>query len=106
MIISKDLETEEGDLIFLNGDLSIFESDDEHISALFDSNKGEWKQFPTLGIDLIKYLNSPSQLSRLEVYQESNLQLTQDGYKSQNLSVDYNILSGKLEIKTNATRFR
>jgi hypothetical protein len=105
-IISYDIETEDGDLIFKNGDLSIFDSNKEHATAIIDANKGEWKQYPTIGANLIKNINGAGITNRLQIEQQITKQLSDDGFNVQDLKVEYNLKLNKLNIKTNAQRFR
>jgi hypothetical protein len=106
LVIANDLETLDGELVFKNGDLAIFDSNKEHVSALVDANKGEWKQYPLIGIDLIKYVNSAGATTRLILTQELNKQLLNDGFSIQDLVVEYDLRTNKLNVKTNAERFR
>ncbi len=45
---------EDGDLLIVNGDFVIGESIDQEVGLILQSNKGEYKEFPTFGLNLIE----------------------------------------------------
>lgn len=48
---------ENNDLLIKDGDFVIGESDNEHIKSILIANKGEWKEFPELGVGMEELLN-------------------------------------------------
>ena len=56
--MAKDILFEDNDLKFENGDLSIGDSDQQHIEDLLLANKGDYKQSPIVGIGIKKWINS------------------------------------------------
>ena len=73
----------DGDLSFLNGDLNLGNSDEQHIEDILVAQKGEYKQHPLIGVDLFSFLNSPITLiTRQKLEKEITLQLTSDNAKN------------------------
>lgn len=59
--------------------LAIGESDSDHISLIVSSNKGEFKEYPVLGVGE-QYLKSVGRVS--EMRSDIQTQLELDGYKA------------------------
>ena len=74
---------ENGDLAIANGDFVIGESEDQEVAALLQLNKGDLKEFPILGSDLIKLINSNT--SEIELKQIIKTELKRDGKSYQEL---------------------
>jgi hypothetical protein len=67
--------------IYINastGDFDVVESDGQHVQDIFDSVPGWWKEFPLLGVNMIKYLNSTGK--QVEIQGKGKEQLQADGY--------------------------
>jgi len=52
-------QTDDGDLLFLNGDLVVVESSQEHIEQIISSHKGDYRENPALGVDPQRHINEP-----------------------------------------------
>lgn len=65
-------------LVFKEGDLAIGESDQQHIQDTIQSFAGEWKEFPTDGVGVLKYYNGTGIEQKLA--RVIKLQLSLDGY--------------------------
>lgn len=95
------LQSIDGDLLIENGDFVIFDSDYQHIHDIINDAPGEWKQFPTLGVNLKSVQYGPANVNQLQ--QTIKIQLTGDGYVcSPIVKYDYSI--SKLKINARATR--
>lgn len=68
-----------GDLEIKNGDFYLADSDQQHVILIINTQVGDWKQYPTLGVGIINYLASSGKSSELK--RSISLQLTADGYK-------------------------
>jgi len=88
-------------LIFKNGDLTIGFSDEQHIQDTINAIPGYWKEFPTDGVAVIKYINSPGGGQLLS--RKIKVELENDGYKVSNPIIKFSA-NGKLNITPNATR--
>lgn len=89
------------DLLIVNGDFSIIESDQQHIADTINAYVGWWKEFPTDGVGIGYFAKSSSggqQLSR-----KVKIELEKDGYKVDNPVIEFGT-DGKLNIYPNATR--
>lgn len=87
--MAKDILTDEnGSIKFLNGDLDIGYSDEQHIEHILKAHKGDYKQYPMLGVGIADYLNSPETLkTRRQLEKEISLQLEMDSAKE--IKVNY-----------------
>lgn len=106
MVIAYDLKTEDGDFIFENGDFRIDDSNQEHACAIVESNVGEWKQTPELGVGISNYLNGNGVTASRILEQVTRRQFRNDGFKVQDLKIEFNLSTSKLILKTNAIRLR
>jgi phage baseplate assembly protein W len=81
----------EDNLRIENGDFVIGDSIDQEVSIILRLHKGELKEDPVLGCDLIKLINS--NITETELKQIIKLQLARDG-KS------YDALKERIRLKT------
>jgi hypothetical protein len=76
----KDITLDDNlDLIIENGDFKVSDSDMQHIELICLTDVGHWKQFPLLGVGIMKYIASSGQQDALK--RAINIQLASDGYK-------------------------
>jgi len=76
-------------LEILGADFSVGESAGQDVTLLLMSVKGQWKQFPVIGADIVKYLNnsgSPDAISSMLSEVQNQLELI--GYGSANVSYE------------------
>jgi hypothetical protein len=73
-----DIHLINNELDFTGGDFVISDSDLQHQEDIISENIGSYKQFPTLGVGIIKYLNSSGMEGILRRAIQINLQV--DGY--------------------------
>ena len=66
------------DLTFADGDFKLAQSDQQHVLLLLNTYIGHWKQFPFVGVGIIRFLASSGQ--QLTLKREIEVQLTGDGY--------------------------
>jgi hypothetical protein len=66
------------DLVIKNGDFVVSESDGQHIEHILRADRGQFRQFPLVGVGLQKQDNASVDRQRLK--QEIKLQLRADGY--------------------------
>ena len=52
--------TDDGDLLFENGDLVVVESTQQHIEDHIDAEKGDYRETPELGAAPRKHIESPT----------------------------------------------
>jgi hypothetical protein len=57
---------EDGDLAIINGDIDLGESTLQHQHNLLLSEKGEYKQYPTVGVGIINYLSDDADANDLQ----------------------------------------
>lgn len=74
---------ENGDLAITNGDFVIDESLDQEVATILQMNKGDFKEFPILGPNLIRLVNSNT--SAIELKQIIKTELKRDGKSYQEL---------------------
>jgi len=98
MALRYDIALENNDISFLNGDMFIAESDEQHIIDIINAFQGWWKEYPFLGVGLMKYMKSNT--SAQEVNKNVKSQLQSDGYTLNSPYVNLTT-SGQLTINPN-----
>ncbi len=72
-----------GDLDFSTGDFKVDNNNLGHIESILLAQKGEFKQFPMIGVGISNFLNAPlSSKVRVSLEKEIKLQLESDGFKN------------------------
>ncbi|MEM7372825.1 MAG: hypothetical protein AAF587_29660 [Bacteroidota bacterium] len=75
-----DLKLDDSDeLAIEGGDFVIVESGQQHIRSIVQAHKGEFKQFPLLGVGISQFLNGPIDLAKIRLEVIRNLR--QDEFK-------------------------
>ena len=92
-----DIKLIDNDLIITDNDLVLVDSDDQHIADTINGAPGWWKENPSDGVGIMKYLKGRS--VQQELSRSIQLNLQSDGYNSRPI-VDFD-KSGKLIIDTN-----
>lgn len=96
----KDIITDSnGEIEILNGDIFINDSDSQHVEMILTADKGQFRQFPLIGVGIKKFSNGP--LSPQFIKQSIKLQLESDGYNVRKIDVT-KITEGIIDI--DATR--
>lgn len=96
----KDLITDaDGDLVFVNGDVKIDESDTQHVEHILIADKGQFRQFPLIGVGISRYYNGS--VNKQALKQSVKLQLESDGYNVRQIVVETN---ENLKIEVDADR--
>lgn len=93
--MAKDILLDEnGDLLIVNGDLVISDSLTQEVAILLQLNKGELKEDPVLGTDLMKRLHG--NISKAELQQILKIQFARD-------NKDFNELKDEIQLRINET---
>lgn len=84
---SKDLKLENNDIYIdpVKGDFLITESDTQHVQDIINSFVGWWKEFPTIGVGIKKYLGASGGVQ--VVKRAIKIQLKSDGYRTDKIIV-------------------
>lgn len=72
------LTTETGEFLFKDGDFAKADCEAQDMERIINSNKGEWKQFPTLGAALVRHLKSGETMAFIQ--KEIEVNLKSDGF--------------------------
>lgn len=75
-----------------NGELVIGESELQDVALIIQTNPGEWKEDPIMGLGLPRFVKSKENQQLIE--RELKIQLTRD-------NKDYNRVKNKIELKLN-----
>lgn len=87
--MAKDILIENGDLAVENGDFKVGNSDQQNVELIMVAEKGHFKQWPLVGMGILKYLNSPmSKVQRDKFEKDLYLQLLSDGAKDIEVSYE------------------
>lgn len=92
-----DLKLFENDLVVFNDDFQLVESDEQHIADTINAAPGWWKENPTDGVGIMKFLKGKN--VQQEAARAIQLNLQSDGYNSRPI-VNFDSL-GNLIIDTN-----
>ena len=96
----KDVKTDEnGNLIILNGDLKLDESDSQHIEHILISDKGQFRQFPLIGVGIKRALKGSSNPQSLK--QQISVQLESDNYNVRKITIEPNPLNIEIDAERN-----
>jgi len=96
-IVTKDVKFEE-DIVIVNGDFAIFDSDEVHIENILKANKGYFFETPLIGLSIVKEINGSKSIQELK--QDVRRQLVLDNFSVQVVE----IAEGKINI--NAKRLK
>lgn len=99
MAIRYDIQLNNNDLIISNNDLVWGESDTQHVTDTINACAGWWKENPTNGVGILRYLKlrgNGQELARI-----AKIQLTVDGYNSRPIAAFDN--TGKLKLDPNVS---
>lgn len=89
-----------GDILIVNGDFVIGDSDNQHISDIVMSSPGWFKEFPLLGVDPANFLNGRG---GQELKQQITIALQSDGYDTSTPKMQ-DFINSILNINQVATR--
>ncbi len=89
--MAKDiLLDEDNDLIIQSGDFVLDESEEQDIKMILQAVKNDYKQFPEIGVDLVKKIEASG--SSLKLKQDIKINLRMD-----DITKRFNIKNGAIE---------
>ena len=80
------LTDENDDLLIIDGQLVIGESDEQHVRHIVLSTQGDFKEHPLMGFGLSRYLKTPV-LETEKFKRELAVQLKADGYTNPDIDL-------------------
>jgi len=88
--MSKDFKLENNDLAIdaTTGDFYIGDSDTQHVKDIISCFVGWYKEFPTIGVGVKRFLGRPGGIQVLK--REIKLHLKSDGYRADNIIIKGN----------------
>jgi hypothetical protein len=98
--VNQDFALSGNDLVIIDGDFAIGESDVQHVADMLNAFPGWWKEFPQYGVGLMQYFNGDADPQTIK--KNAKIMLSADGYNVDNMTVT--IVDGLLTINPNATR--
>ncbi|PXZ44908.1 hypothetical protein DMB45_00220 [Sanguibacteroides justesenii] len=98
MMVTDITQTQDGDIEFNSGDLIYSESTGQHQRDILLADKGHYKEFPTLGVGTINYLNDTEPENFLRTVRK---EYTADGMKVKNIKIINNELTIEAEYESN-----
>lgn len=75
---------QENDIVVRNGSLALSETSEQNAQLIVCANKGEFKEFPQLGVGIINFLKTTN--SEKTMLREIKVQLALDGIKDAKIS--------------------
>jgi len=94
-----DILLNENSPVITNGDFTVGVSDTQHIQDALQAFPGWWKQYPSDGVGLAAWRNSPG--SNQQLTQSIILQNQSDGYSINLSNIIINPVTSKLTIDAN-----
>jgi len=94
-----DVAVWNNDIVFVDGDFGIAESDQQHIQDTINAFPGWWKQYPADGVGVRAYVGSAGILQDLA--RAVKLQLKSDGYTANNPEIVMDERTGRITIYPN-----
>ena len=88
MAKATDIKLTETQDLFIDpntGDFAIAESDPQHVRDILNSYAGWWKETPTLGVGVQRYLGSSGGIQRLK--RDIIIQMRADGYRTDAITI-------------------
>ena len=84
---SKDIKLENNDFFIdpVKGDFLITNSDPQHVQDIINSFANWWKEFPTIGVGIKKYLGASGGVQ--VVKRAIKIQLKSDGYRTDKIII-------------------
>ena len=73
-------------MLIEDGDFALVESEQDHIRDIILDNKGEWKQWPVIGVAALNFLNSSANFD--DIKKQIQKQLEYDDFKVQSIKQD------------------
>lgn len=92
----------DGDLLIVNGDFVIADSDKQNVNDIVNDAKGEWKDHPFLGVGLIYYQNSNS--NNAQITNALKTELQKDGFIVPTPTYGFDPITNKKTINLNPYR--
>ncbi|SHJ76223.1 hypothetical protein SAMN02745146_0102 [Hymenobacter daecheongensis DSM 21074] len=93
--MAKDiLLDEEDDLLIVNGDLVIGDSEEQEVGLILRTNQGDWRQSPLTGFGVAR--RTRTEISRTQFERDLSTQLLMDGFDDCDVTLTE---EGQLSIK-------
>lgn len=101
MVKNQDIGLYKNDLVFVDGDFAVTESDVQHVMDTIAAFPGWWKENPADGVGIFQYLSSAGQAQVLE--RSIKVNIMSDGYKSDAVKTKIDN-AGNLTVEPNAEK--
>lgn len=92
------LKDESGDLLIQNGDFVVGESDHQHINDIIIASPGDYRQYPDVGFNAIRFLNSVGRENQFK--SELRAALENDGYKVRKIDTSKGIENFEIDARS------
>jgi len=83
--MTTDLIFSENELLIVDGDLFVGESDQQHIQHIMIADKGQFRQWPLIGVGIRRQLNGS--INSTDLKQEIRTQLKSDNFTVKRIDV-------------------
>jgi hypothetical protein len=87
---AQDIRLEDNDVYIdaTTGDFDIHDSDPQHVQDIINSWAGWWKEFPTIGVGIKRYLGRSGGIQLVK--RSIKIHLKSDGYRADKINVKDN----------------
>ncbi len=91
------LLNEANELLIVDGDFVIGQSDQQHVKHIVETFKGEYKAHPLVGFGVINYLKRDDKIES-EFRRDLKIQLENDGYNDADIDLSEGFAKLKIDI--------
>lgn len=104
--IAKDIALNDSvDLFIDNGDFVVVESDQVHIEHIILAEKGNWREWPVLGVGIMRYLNERGRVqNRVGLQRKIRVQLEYDNLNVTQLHLEQEATLSNIKIEAKRIR--
>lgn len=81
-----DILHADGDILDLSGDFIIGDSSQQEILIITQSQPGEWRQWPLMGVGIEQYLNAPIDVAQIQ--KDIRRMLRYDGFQNIKINIE------------------
>lgn len=96
----------DGDLDMTNGDFSVGDGTQQSVMSIIQSQKGDWRQFPLVGVGLIKYIHQRNGLAPFvanvpKLTRDIKVNLEAAGFSDPQVTINSDLSIFQINVKQN-----
>lgn len=84
--MTTDIIFENGEIAVKNGDFFVAESDQQHIEHIMIADKGQFRQWPLIGVGIRRQINGS--INKIDLKQDIRVQLRSDNFTVKRVDIE------------------